>query len=247
MIRAKFDVATITRVVGQPSLTSVRCLVDKLAKIVARCKTLKWGGKHGHLKVVLGKEKYRLVLAQPNLDCTVAAKMSVASTDFRAGEDANAAERKKEAHKVLWREYQMQEAVDEIGVEKIVDAVDAQYVKQLEAEYAGYSGITIFVMLKHLRTWYKATNAQQLAGKTRFAAPWSETPKAHVTTYARQLDRRQVECRELNVTIADDDKILHFIGEMFASKLFDRKFLDDWEDAEQQDWKDTVVHFAEEL
>ena len=46
----------------------------------------------------------------------------------------------------------MQEAVNEIGVEKIVDAVDAQYVEQLEAEYVGYYGITIFVMLKHLRT-----------------------------------------------------------------------------------------------
>ena len=101
-------------------------------------------------------------------------------------------------------------------------------------------------MLQHLRTWYKVTNAQQLAGKTCFAAPWSETPNAHVTTYARQLDRRQVECGELNVTITDDDKILQFIGEMFASELFDRKFLDDWEDAEPQSWKETVAHFAEE-
>ena len=55
-----------------------------------------------------------------------------------------------------------------------------------------------------------------------------------------------MECRELNVTITDNDKILQFIGEMFASKLFGRKFLDDWEDAEQQNWKDTVAHFAEE-
>ena len=38
----------------------------------------------------------------------------------------------------------MQEAVNEIGVEKIVEAVDAQYVEQLEAEYVRYSRITIF-------------------------------------------------------------------------------------------------------
>ena len=68
MIRVKFDAATITRVVGQPLLTSVRCLVDELAKMVAGCKTSKWGGKHSHLKVVLGMEKYRLVLAHPDLD-----------------------------------------------------------------------------------------------------------------------------------------------------------------------------------
>ena len=131
---------------------------------------------------MLGKEKYRLVLAQPNLNCTVIAKPAVASTDFTAGKESNAVEQKKEVHKVLWQEYQMQEAINEIGVEKIVEAVDAQYVEQLEAEYVGYSRITIFVMLKHLRMWYKVTNAQQHAGKTRFAAPWSVTPNAHVTT-----------------------------------------------------------------
>ena len=67
-----------------------------------------------------------------------------------------------------------------------------------------------------------------------------------MATCAHQLDRRQVECGELNVTITDDDKILQFIGEMFASELFDRKFLDDWEDAEQQTLKEIVAHFAGE-
>ena len=33
---------------------------------------------------------------------------------------------------------------------------------------------------------------------------------------------------------------------MFASELFERKFLDDWEDEEPQAWKETVAHFAEE-
>jgi hypothetical protein len=52
----------------------------------------------------------------------------------------------------------MQEAINEIGVDRIVEAVDAQYVEQLEKEYLGYSGISIFVMLQHLHTWYKITN-----------------------------------------------------------------------------------------
>ena len=147
---------------------------------------------------------------------------------------------------MLWREYQMQETVNEIGMENIAEAVDTQYVEQLEKEYIGYSGITIFVMLNHLRTWYNVTNAQQLAGKTGFAAPWSKTPNTHVTTHACQLDYRQVECGELNLIITDDDKILQFIGEMFASELFDHKFLDDWEDLEQQTWKETMTHFGDE-
>ena len=102
---------------------------------------------------MLGKDKYRLVLAQPDLDWAVVGKPPIAPTNFVANEDANAIQTKKAAHKILWREYQMQEAINKIGVKKIVGAIDAQYIKQLEAEYVGYTGITIFTMLKYLRTW----------------------------------------------------------------------------------------------
>ena len=79
----------------------IQLLVNKLAKIVARCKTSKWGGKHSPLKVVLGKDKYMLVLAQPKLDRAVVGKPPVASTDSVAGKDANTVERGKEVYKVL--------------------------------------------------------------------------------------------------------------------------------------------------
>ena len=107
MIRATFDTATITRVVGQPSLMAVRLLVNELANIIAGCKISKWGGKHGHLKIVLGKDKYMLVLAQPKLDYAAVGKSMIAATDFVDKEDANAVKKKKEVHKVLWQEYQI--------------------------------------------------------------------------------------------------------------------------------------------
>ena len=53
------------------------------------------------------------------------------------------------------------------------NCIDVQYVAQFHKEYLGFSGVTIFQMLNHLRTWYKITNAQHLAIKIRFAALWS--------------------------------------------------------------------------
>ena len=41
--------------------------------------------------------------------------------------------------------------------------------------------------------------------------------------------------------------MLHFIGQMFGSDLFERQFLDDWEDADAVDWKATVDHFSNEF
>ncbi len=250
MVRAKFVANPLDRIVGQPSISSVRLLVEQLAKIVASFKTTQWGGKHGHLKLALGIKKYKLVIKDPDLSEVDFGKIqepSLASEKFKEKDDANAVEKKKAAHKVLWREYESQEAINAVGVEMIVEAVDEQYVAQLEADYIGYTGVTIFGMLEHLRTWYKVTNAQQLAIKERFLAPWSETPDAHVSTYARQLDKRQIECSELKVPVSDGDKLLHFIGQMFSSDLFERKFLDDWEDADAVDWKATVAHFSNEF
>ena len=78
------------------------------------------------------------------------------------GDDAVVVKRKIEAHKILWREYGLQEAINHVGVKTIAKAVDVQYVAQLHKEYLGFSGVTIFQMLNHLYTWYVITNAQQL-------------------------------------------------------------------------------------
>ena len=163
------------------------------------------------------------------------------------GDDAVVVKRKIEAHKILWRKYGLQEAINRVGFETIVKAIDVQYVAQLHKEYLGFSGVTIFQMLNHLCTWYNITNAHQLAIKIHFVALWGETPDTHANTYAWQLDKRQAKCADLKVVITDDNKTLHFIGQMYAADVFDRNFLDDWEDAVVNDWAAIVAHFKVEF
>ena len=50
-------------------------------------------------------------------------------------------------------------------------------------------------MVKQLQTWYVITTKENLAIKANFLEPWSDTPDAHITTFSRQLDRLQVECK----------------------------------------------------
>ena len=61
-------------------------------------------------------------------------------------------------------------------------------------------------MLNHIRAWFFITNAEKIAIKATFLAPWADTPNAHITTFARQIDRRQTECDNHGVTITDDEK-----------------------------------------
>ena len=47
-----------------------------------------------------------------------------------------------------------------------------------------------------------------------FHAPWTDTPYAHTSTYAAQLDERQLECVDFEVDISDAAKKIFFVGQM---------------------------------
>ena len=99
-------------------------------------------------------------------------------------------------------------------------------------------------MVTQIRTWYVITTKDNLSIKAHFLDPWSFNPYAHVTTFACQLDRRQVECKYRGVTITNNDKVDHFVAQMYACGLFEAKFLDDWEDTANKSLGGTHPHFT---
>ena len=64
------------------------------------------------------------------------------------------------------------------------------------------------------------TTKEKLAIKAHFLAPWSNTQEAHVTNFARQLDRFQVKCEYHGITVTNDDKVDHFVAQMYACGLW---------------------------
>ena len=112
-------------------------------------------------------------------------------------------------------------------VEAISAAANTQYVKELKEDYVGLKNQTIKTMVTQLQTWYFITTKDKLATKYHFLAPWSDTTKAHITTFARQLDWCQVECKYHGVTVTDNNKVDHFVAQMYSCGLFEAKFLDD--------------------
>ena len=83
-------------------------------------------------------------------------------------------------------------------------------------------------MVKQLRTCYSITNKDKLDVKSLFHEPWSDTPNFHITTFARQLKRRQAECKYNLVIITDANKVDHFFAQIYLSNIFESKLLDDW-------------------
>jgi len=52
-VRAKIYTMPLDKIVGQPTTATANQLKEQIAKIAAAIKTTKWGGRHGHLPLVL--------------------------------------------------------------------------------------------------------------------------------------------------------------------------------------------------
>ena len=74
-------------------------------------------------------------------------------------------------------------------------------------------------MIKQIRTWCVITAKKKLSIKAHFLDPWSNTTDAHVTTFARQLDRYQVECEDHGVKVKEADKVDHFVYQMYLQPV----------------------------
>ena len=102
--------------------------------------------------------------------------------------------------------------VDTVAVKSIFAAVDAQYVEYLEEDYVVYKNQTTKTVVEQLQTWCVITTKEKLSIKAHFLDPWSNTLDAHTTTFACQLDRHQVECKDNGVTVTKADKVDHFMS-----------------------------------
>ena len=131
-------------------------------------------------------------------------------------------------------------------VKSIVAAVNAQYLEDLEEVYVGYKNKNIKTIVEQLQTWYVITTKENISFKAHFLDPWSDTPEAHIKTFVHQLYRRQVKCEDYGVTVAEANKVNHFVSQMYACNLFKAKKVDDWEEIDDKLWGATQTHFAKQ-
>ena len=101
-------------------------------------------------------------------------------------------------------------------------------------------------MVEQLQTWYIITTKEKLAIKAHLLEPWSDTSDAHITTFACQLDMRQVECEDHGVTVTEAKKVDHFVAQMYSCDLFEAKLLGDWEERDHKSWGATQPHFTKQ-
>ena len=245
-VRAIVSPLPLDKIVGQPTTSTVNHLRQQIAKIVAAVKTTSWGGRHGHLALMLNDAEYRTVTGNPDITIDRLPTPPIVATGLTNTTTLTNRASITGLHNLACQEFWKQEAVDAIIVDKIVrEAVDPTYVEELEDDYVGYSGQTIKTIVQHLRTeWCIVTTLEKKQAAQAFHVQWDFT--CHITKFARELDKQQKLCRDIGVPAAEATKIQHYVESMYASEMFDDKEMQAWEIKPSADktWDAAKTHFV---
>jgi hypothetical protein len=234
-------------IIGQPTTEIMNKMAEQMAQMVAPVKTTAWGGRHGSLVLVLNSAAYSII-AKARITST----MPVTQPDaINKGIMATSTPLKiltfQEEMKKLQKEFDLQEVVTNIGVQRIIDIIKEQYVEELREEYFGYANNTIKGVLHHLRTnWCKIMTRECTDTTEACYQAWVPN-MTHIITFGRQLTKQQKKCKVINVIISNKAKTLHFVGQMYKSVYFTEEQMTKYEillDTNKV-WDKTLAHFTE--
>jgi hypothetical protein len=206
--------------IGQPTTKSMDRMTEQMAQMVAPVKATAWGGLHGSLALVLDDVNYATVTHQAVKLTDRLVQPPVVSPAFEDDTPQCKLLRLQAETKNLQKAFELQEAITNIGVQRIIDSIEEQYVEELNEDFFGYANQTIKSLLAHLCTnWYKVMTKECTDATEGFYHAWVPS-STHVITFGCQLTKLQKKCQTINIIISNEAKTLHFVGQMYKSNYF---------------------------
>ena len=149
-IRNEICKETVTKIHGQPTSHNLTNLKKEIISILANIPTTLGGGNHGHVGVIMDPVDYNTLTAGIGFINPVNPGI------YPAGLAANAAAgtraREEATHKELINQFKTFEGVRLGTKDLILEAVDSEYLKEIEHDTLGFLNQTPRQMIKHLLT-----------------------------------------------------------------------------------------------
>jgi hypothetical protein len=234
-------------IIGKLTTASMDKMMEQMAQMVAPVKTTPWGGLHGSLALLLDDADYKIITK------------AVVKSTMRLGQPASVNPKVNDTTsqldlltlqaetKRLQKEFDLQEAVTTIGVQRIINSVEEQYVEELNKEYFGYANQNIKTIIDHLCTnWCKVMTKECTNATEAFYHAWVPN-MMHIITFGHQLTKLQKKCKTINVIISEEAKTLHFVGQMYKSDYFTKEQMTKYKMLINKDktWALTLQHFTQ--
>jgi chromosome condensin MukBEF ATPase and DNA-binding subunit MukB len=240
----------LTKIVGRPTIRDRNNLVDELCELaVSNDLNFKWaiaadGTNYGALAEVMATAAYTTLTGQTWVNETLPAAfdsgITAATTAYNASKRSAEHEDKRYAFATL---VGMRKGL----TENIRDALEPQYYQQLKARTIGYKKVTVKQYIKHLDDqWCKLDTMAVVQMKNDYFQPWDQSQQ-HLTEFSRLLEEEQELLKDAGVTIHDEEKLLHFIQQVAASRVFTKEEYLKWEKkaAADKTWANAKTHFHE--
>jgi hypothetical protein len=236
-------------IVGQPATDTMNKMVEQMAQMVAPVKTTAWGGHHGSLALVLDDADYSSITKAKITSTKLVTQPDAINKGITATSTLLEILTFQEETKKLQKEFDLQEADTNIGVQRIINSAEEHYINELNEEYFGYANNTIKSVLHHLRTnWCKVMTRERTEATQAFYQAWVPN-MTHIIMFGRQLNKQQIKCKAINIIIFDEAKTLHFVRQIYKSDYFTREQMTKYEilsDANKV-WDKTLAHFVDLL
>ena len=147
-IREEVRKETVTKIIGHPTNQDLTLLEKELIAILANIPTTLGGGGHGHAGIIMDPARYLATAGAPFVN-------PANPGTYPAGVPGNAAQgiraRAEAEHKEHVKEYETFQGVVQATKDIILEAVDNEYLLEIEDEILGYLNQTPTDMLTHLR------------------------------------------------------------------------------------------------
>ena len=131
-------------IIGQPTTETMNRMIEQMAQMVAPIKTTAWGGCHGSLALVLDNADYSNITKARTTSTTPVTQQNAINKGIMATSTPLKILTFQEETKKLQKEFDLQEVVTNIGVQRIIDSVEEQYIEELnKKKYFGYANNTI--------------------------------------------------------------------------------------------------------
>jgi hypothetical protein len=216
-------------IVGQPTTESINKMMEQMAQMVAPIKMTAWGSQHGSLALVLDNMDYKSITKSTTQTTALVTQPDAVNQGITDQITPFKILTLQAETKTLQKEFDLQEAVINIGVQCIIDCVEEQYVEELNEEYFGYANSIVKSVLHHLCTkWCKIMTRERTDATDAFYQAWVPN-MTHIITFGRQLNKQQKKCKVINVIISDKAKMLHFVGQMYKSDYFAKEQMTKYE------------------
>jgi hypothetical protein len=147
-VRDEVRKETVTKIHGQPTNQDLTILEKELIAILANIPTTLGGGNHGHAGILMDPARYLLTTGIPFVN-------PANPGNYPAGIAANAAAgaraRAEAQHKEEVKEYETFQGVIQATKDIIMEAVDHEYLLEIEDEILGFLNETPMSIMTHLR------------------------------------------------------------------------------------------------